>query len=170
MLITTTAPFHFTLPRYQGVWFWFWLNTLIKSSLLAVVPCLISCVWSWLQGQNSVCPPSNFTFAQIMPPYIHCLALISQVLDPHFREHTMLKSSLLSIFPFPYFRVHNRVVIKGRVQKKIKNNYGKFHIGSWPPPSPPFMEKFFSFFSETRPFLRTFCKKCIFTIENPKKT
>ena len=118
MLSTTTAPFHFTLPRYQGVWFWFWLNTLIKSSLLAVVPCLISCVWSWLQGQNSVCPPSNFTFAQIMPPYIHCLALISQVLDPHFREHTMLKSSLLSIFPFPYFRVHNRVVIKGRVQKK----------------------------------------------------
>ena len=24
-------------------------------------------------------------------------------------------------------------------------------------------------FSETRPFLSTFCKKCIFTIENPKK-
>ena len=31
------------------------------------------------------------------------------------------------------------------------------------------MEKIKYFFSETRPFLSTFCKKCIFTIENPKK-
>ena len=35
--------------------------------------------------------------------------------------------------------------------------------------TPPLLWIFFYFFSETRPFLRTFCKKCIFTIENPKK-
>ena len=54
--------------------------------------------------------------------------------------------------------------IREELKKKI--NYGKFHIGSWPTP-PPVME---FFFSVTRPFLRTFCKKCIFTIKNPKKT
>ena len=48
-------------------------------------------------------------------------------------------------------------------KKKIKNNYGKFHIGSYPPPSPPCYGKFFLFFFlKLDHFLRTFCKKCIF--------
>ena len=39
--------------------------------------------------------------------------------------------------------------------KKI--NYGKFHIGSWPPPLPPcYGKKKFIFFSETRPFFENF--------------
>ena len=61
---------------------------------------------------------------------------------------------------------------KGRVQKKIKNNYGKFHNGSGPPPPPPrlWKKKKFILFLKLDHFLRTFCKKCIFTIENPKKT
>ena len=37
-----------------------------------------------------------------------------------------------------------------------------------PPPPPGYGKKNY-LFSETRPFLRTFCKKSIFTIENPKK-
>ena len=32
------------------------------------------------------------------------------------------------------------------------------------------IKKFFYFFLKLDHFLRTFCKKCIFTIENPKKT
>ena len=37
-------------------------------------------------------------------------------------------------------------------------------------PPPPVMEKkFLFFFLKLDHFLRTFCKKCIFTIENPKK-
>ena len=36
-----------------------------------------------------------------------------------------------------------------------------------PPPSVEVGKKVI--FSETRPFFSTFCKKCIFTIENPKK-
>ena len=32
------------------------------------------------------------------------------------------------------------------------------------------MEKNKVIFSETRPFFEHFCKKCIFTIENPQKT
>ena len=55
-------------------------------------------------------------------------------------------------------------------KKKNKINYGKFHIGSWPPPLTPCYGKFFLFFFlKLDHFLRTFCKKCIFTIENPKK-
>ena len=50
-----------------------------------------------------------------------------------------------------------------------KKKYGKFHIGSWPPP-PRLWKKKFIFFLKLDHFLRTFCKKCIFTIENPKKT
>ena len=34
---------------------------------------------------------------------------------------------------------------------------------------PPWLWKFFYFFQKLDHFLRTFCKKCIFTIENPKK-
>ena len=34
---------------------------------------------------------------------------------------------------------------------------------------PPVKEIFFIFFLKLDHFLRTFCKKCIFTIENPKK-
>ena len=42
--------------------------------------------------------------------------------------------------------------------------------GPDPPPPPPVMENFFLFFFlKLDHFLRTFCKKCIFTIENPKK-
>merc|ERR1712173_391396 len=33
----------------------------------------------------------------------------------------------------------------------------------------PVMDIFFIFFLKLDHFLRTFCKKCIFTIENPKK-
>ena len=55
-------------------------------------------------------------------------------------------------------------------KKKIKNNYGKFHNGSGPPPlPPPGYGKKNIFFLKLDHFLRTFCKKCIFTIENPKK-
>ena len=37
-------------------------------------------------------------------------------------------------------------------------------------PDPPVMEKcFLFFFLKLDHFLRTYCKKCIFTIENPKK-
>ena len=59
----------------------------------------------------------------------------------------------------------NKCIVLGKGSKK--KNYGKFHIGSWPPP--PVMEKKIIFFSETRPFFENFCKKCIFTIENTKK-
>ena len=51
--------------------------------------------------------------------------------------------------------------------KKI--NYGKFHIGSWPPPPPLLWKKKIYFFLKLDHFLRTFCKKCIFTFENPKR-
>ena len=39
-------------------------------------------------------------------------------------------------------------------------------LGPDPPPSPPVME---IFFLKLDHFLRTFCKKCIYNIENPKK-
>ena len=42
--------------------------------------------------------------------------------------------------------------------------------GSGPPPSPYLWKKIKHFFSETIPFLSTFCKKCIFTIENPENS
>ena len=56
----------------------------------------------------------------------------------------------------------------GRVQKKsIMEN----SIQSPDPPPPPVMEKkILFFFLKLDHFLRTFCKKCSFTIENPKKT
>ena len=53
----------------------------------------------------------------------------------------------------------------GKGSKKI--NHGKFHIGSRPPPR--LWKKKLFFFLKLDHFLRTFCKKCIFTIENPKK-
>ena len=37
-------------------------------------------------------------------------------------------------------------------------------------PPPGYGKKIFIFFLKLDHFLRTFCKKCIFTIENPKKT
>ena len=52
--------------------------------------------------------------------------------------------------------------------KKIKTNYGKFHNGSGPPLPPGYGKKNIFFLKQDH-FLRTFCKKCIFTIENPKK-
>ena len=39
-----------------------------------------------------------------------------------------------------------------------------------PDPSPRLWKKNLFFFLKLDHFLRTFCKKCIFTIENPKKT
>ena len=52
---------------------------------------------------------------------------------------------------------------------KKKNKFGKIQKGARPPP-PPVMEKIFLFFFlKLGHFLRTFCKKCIFTIENSKK-
>ena len=53
---------------------------------------------------------------------------------------------------------HNKnITLREGFKKKIKNNYGKFHIGSWPPPPPPCYGKFFFiFFSETRPFFENF--------------
>ena len=37
-------------------------------------------------------------------------------------------------------------------------------------PPPGYGKNIFIFFLKLDHFLRTFCKKCIFTIENPKKT
>ena len=45
----------------------------------------------------------------------------------------------------------------GKGSKKNKINYGKFHIGSWPPPPPPcYGKKNFIFFSDTRPYFENF--------------
>ena len=56
---------------------------------------------------------------------------------------------------------------KGRVQKKIKNNYGKFHNGSGPPP--PVMEKknYFFFWNKTI-FLVHFVKSVFSPLKIPK--
>ena len=56
----------------------------------------------------------------------------------------------------------------GKGSKK-KINYGKIPYRVLTPPPPRYGKKFLNFFLKLDHFLRTFCKKCIFTIENPKK-
>ena len=51
---------------------------------------------------------------------------------------------------------------KGRVQKNMENSI------KGPDPPPLLWKNFSIFFLKLDHFLRTFCKKCIFTIENPK--
>merc|ERR1712131_284783 len=57
----------------------------------------------------------------------------------------------------------------GKGSKKKKKNYGKFQKGPRPPPPRLWKKIFYFFFLKLDHFLRTFCKKCIFTTENPKK-
>ena len=72
------------------------------------------------------------------------MVLYDKIIDKHFR----FACTHISVYKF-------RIKRKGRVQKKIKNNYGKFHNGSGPPPPPGYGKKKY-FFSETRPFFENF--------------
>ena len=57
----------------------------------------------------------------------------------------------------------------GKGSKKNKKQLWKIPLWVWTPSPPGYGKKKIIFFLKLDHFLRTFCKKCIFTIENPKK-
>ena len=95
----------------------------------------------------------NFCSLDLNADEGHRQFLNSQVCYPCYIPNKFKRSIFKGMFFLPQLNYHIPITINSIKNKKLLT-------------PPPIMEKIF--FSETRPFFSNFCKKCIFTTENPK--